>query len=73
MNVKEMISWLQTQDQEAIVQVVVHSSGRGYYDQGGNAHVENFTTNIGRYGLPTHYEYDDCCGKSFLLLGVMNG
>lgn len=44
MTVSELIEWLKTQDQDAIVQVVQHTTGKGYYDQGGNASVVDFTT-----------------------------
>jgi len=37
MTVAEFIVWLQGQDQEAIVEVVEHTSGTGWDDQGGNA------------------------------------
>ena len=42
MTVAELIVWLGTQDQDATVQVVQHTSGRGYGDQGGNAAVVDF-------------------------------
>ena len=38
MKVRELIEWLKAfEDQDADVFVVEHESGRGYYDQGGNA------------------------------------
>lgn len=63
MKVSEFIEWLKTQDQEAIVEVVVHRSGSGYYDQGGNATTEEFTSELQfsehspQYGK--HFEYND--------------
>lgn len=36
MTVAEFIDFLKTQDQAAHVRCIEHSSGRGYYDQGGN-------------------------------------
>lgn len=35
MIVREMIEWLKAQPQDATVEVIIHSSGRTYYDQGG--------------------------------------
>lgn len=40
--VADLIAYLQTLDPTTKVEVVVHSSGRGYYDQGGTAHTEPF-------------------------------
>lgn len=38
MKVREMIQWLAAfDDQDAEVEIVQHSRGTGYYDQGGNA------------------------------------
>lgn len=65
MNVAELITWLQTQDQEAIVQVLVHSSGTGYYDQGGNVMVQDFTPD-GEWGVYDHYEYTDFRDNQFV-------
>lgn len=58
MLVKEFIKWLETQDQEAIVEVIVHSSGSGYYDQGGTVTTEEFTDSP-----YAHYEYTDFRGN----------
>lgn len=33
--VKQMIEFLQTQPQDAVIEILSHSQGRGYYDQGG--------------------------------------
>lgn len=61
MNVAELITWLQTQDQEAIVQVLVHFSSSGYYDQGGNVQIEDFASVDG-----WHYEYTDFRGNQYV-------
>ena len=66
MNVKELIYWLQTQDEEAIVQVVIHERGTGYYDQGGNAHIADFDLSETQYNCPSHYEYTDFRGNQFV-------
>lgn len=42
MQVKDFIAWLQTQDQEAIVEIVNHTRGTGYYDHGGNCSWDDF-------------------------------
>lgn len=43
MNVSELIEWLREfPDQEAEVFIVEHTSGSGYYDQGGNCTEEPF-------------------------------
>ena len=43
MKVRELIQWLATvKDQDAEVEVVQHSRGTGYYDQGGNASAVAF-------------------------------
>lgn len=77
MLVSEFIEWLKEQDQGATVEVVVHKSGSGYYDQGGNASTEAFA--------PEHSDYTDHRGNPYikphcpsyntrtLLLGVING
>lgn len=43
MKVRELIQWLATvEDQGAEVEVVQHSRGTSYYDQGGNARTVAF-------------------------------
>ena len=43
MKVKELVDWLAAfDDQDADVEVVQHTSGTGYYDQGGNASLVAF-------------------------------
>jgi hypothetical protein len=67
MTVKELAEWLATfHDQKAIVQVVVHSKGTGYYDQGGTAKVYDFDPN----NHTEHYVWCTEPNKSTLLLGV---
>lgn len=62
MLVKDFIKWLETQDQEAIVEVLVHSSGTGYYDQGGWVATEEFTKDE-EYGCGKHFQYTDLRGN----------
>lgn len=66
MIVKDFIKWLETQDQEAIVEVLVHSSGTGYYDQGGNVTTEEFDPSKAYYGSSKHHEYTDYRGNQFV-------
>jgi len=37
-----LIEWLKTQDQDAVVCVVFHETGYGYYNQGGTAKTVAF-------------------------------
>jgi len=79
MSVRQMIEWMSTfEDQDAIVEVVVHRDGRGYYDQGGNAETMEFNPE-------QHVEYTDMRGNQFVhegnpyynrrsvVFGVING
>ena len=82
MIVAEFIEWLKTQDQGAIVEVLVHSSGTGYYDQGGNVTTEEFDPSQTYYDCSKYHEYTDfrsnqfvkedhpCYNKRFLQLGT---
>lgn len=66
MIVKDFIKWLETQDQEAIVEVLVHSSGTGYYDQGGNVTTEEFDISTDQYSqFGKHWDYTDFRGNQF--------
>lgn len=82
--VAQMIEWLKTQDQSAIIEVVMHSSGSGYYDQGGNASTKKFDPTLEvMYEVqdfamyppldPDPNGYNSWRGKKFLLLGMYNG
>jgi hypothetical protein len=62
MTVAEMIDWLQTQDQDAVVHVVYHKTGYGYDNQGGTARTVVFDPN----NHSERYEKE-------LLLGVYEG
>ena len=57
--VEQLIEFLKTQDQKAIVQIIEHSSGTGYYDQGGSASEEDID-------LEKHISYTDFKGNSFV-------
>ena len=80
MTVRQMREWMETfEDQDAIVQVVVHSSdGGSYYCQGGSATEDYFNP-------AEHVEYTDFRGnqfvsedsahynRSYVTFGVYNG
>lgn len=70
MKVSELIAWLSTQDQDAVVEVVRHTDGCGYYDQGGNAYLVEFDP-------VQHVERDDTRpwggSRNTILLGVYKG
>jgi hypothetical protein len=79
MTVRQMIEWMSTfEDQDAIVEVVVHSSDGGYYEQGGTAQTEEFNPD-------SHVEYTDFRNNRFVdenhpyynrrsvVFGVING
>jgi hypothetical protein len=79
MNIKQFIEFLQTLPQDATVQVLSHSRGTGYYDQGGTCSVEDFTSlckpgNQGtNWAYGGHYELThNSDGQVFLQLGVMD-
>lgn len=75
MKVSALIEWLKTQDQEAVVQVIRHTSGTGYYDQGGNACCEVFSPELSEYTSfkDEYFKSLPQYGTTQLLLGVNNG
>ena len=72
MTVAELIKWLQTQDQAAVVHVVFHKTGYGYDNQGGTATTVAFDPN-------KHVDHSDAIiynGKFYekeILFGVYEG
>jgi len=73
MTVAEMIEWLKTQDQNAIVQVVFHEMGSGYYNQGGTAQTVAFDpTQHAEYSDYSHLTRDGQPATE-LLLGIFEG
>jgi len=66
MIVSEFIEWLKTKDQDAVVEVLYHTSGTGYYDQGGNISTEEFDPSKQFHGCPAHHEYTDFRGNQFV-------
>ena len=60
MKVRELIQWLaKVQDQDAEVEVVMHSRGTGYYDQGGTASAVAFDPE-------KHATYTDLRGNTYI-------
>lgn len=74
MIVSEFIEWLKTQPQNAIVEVLQHSSGSSYYEQGGCTWVEPFTlegTTVGEtYIISDFYDVYEFKGDLYLQLGM---
>ncbi len=77
MIVSELIEWLKTMPQDAVVQVLEHHGVHDYYLQGGTCRVVEFTvelegTNYGSefYLYGKHFEYDTIDGVKQLQLGV---
>jgi len=66
MIVSEFIEWLKKQDQDAMVEILYHTSGTGYYDQGGNVTTEEFDPSKQLHGCPACYEYTDYRGNQFV-------
>lgn len=56
MLVPEFIEWLKTQDQTASIKVLQHTSGSGYYDQGGWTQEVDFDPLSGKVSTYTHYD-----------------
>lgn len=56
--VAELIEWLKTQDQKAIVECIDHEASGNYYCQGGTAGVADWT--------PELTEYTDFKGNQFV-------
>ena len=79
MNVTQMIDWLKTMPCGAEVRVIHHTSGSGYYDQGGNATTKPFEYDE-RYRNTdeTHVDgqcfdlYTDQHGKQTLTIGTLD-
>ena len=79
MNIKQFIEFLQTLLQDATVQVLGHYRSQGYYDQGGNCIVEDFTSFCKAGNQGTNWAYGEhnelthnSDGQVFLQLGVMD-
>ncbi|MDF1551964.1 MAG: hypothetical protein P1P84_02825 [Deferrisomatales bacterium] len=74
MTVSAFIEWLQTQDQEATVQCIVHDRSGSYYEQGGTAGEEDFTPDRSEYTDFRGYEFvtpdREYFNRRYLLIGV---
>lgn len=73
MNRKEFQEWLNQFDEETIIEIVYHTDGHGYYDQGGNATTTEFTPNSGFYDNSWcqngHFEYSDFTNNQYVKEG----
>lgn len=72
MTVEEMIEWLRTMPLDAKIQTIRHSSGRDYYDHGGNINVIDFISSEASENNNYNQEwelYRDSNGNTTLLLG----
>ncbi len=78
MKVRELIEWLSAfEDQDAEVEVVRHSSGTNYYEQGGTCSAVSFdpskhTEYIDLRGNPFIKQDSPCYNARTLLLGELN-
>lgn len=80
MNVSEMIEWLKTQPQDAIVEVLCHDDNGGYYTQGGTCSTIEFTIEVVNYNCcfeltdlttnPLIKPDSPAYNKKYLLLGM---
>uniref|UniRef100_A0AAU6VZ01 Uncharacterized protein n=2 Tax=unclassified bacterial viruses TaxID=12333 RepID=A0AAU6VZ01_9VIRU len=64
MIVSELIDWLQTLPQDAKVKTLEHYNNGGYYEQGGNTYIADFTDKeeVRQWrddGQPPEYIYGD--------------
>ncbi|QNO00317.1 hypothetical protein QGX21_gp080 [Pseudomonas phage phiPsa315] len=85
MIVSELIEWLQTLPQDAKIQVLDHYGGSGYYNQGGDCYITDFTTKVDyqqwkeegdtsppEYIYGDHFELCKVGEENVLQLGVHN-
>jgi hypothetical protein len=74
MNRLEFQEWLNQFDEDTIIEIVYHTDGHGYYDQGGNATTETFNPDMGElystlstpWCLNGHFEYNDFNTNQFV-------
>ena len=75
--VAEMKEWLDTLPQDAIVEILSHSQGTGYYDQGGWCTTKNFDPKEKPswchedYPCFSHWELYQINGVKMLTIGEM--
>lgn len=75
MNRKEFQEWLNQFDEDTVIEIVYHTNGHGYYDQGGNATTTNFDPDMGEdclyspWCLNGHFEYTDFTHNHFVKEG----
>ena len=77
MKVSELIEWLKTQDQDAIVSVVRHITGDNIHEQGGTVSECEFNPSLTELTDFTGNQFvkpaDEYYNKKYLLLGEING
>lgn len=74
MKLKEFKEWLNQFSDDTLIEVVYHTNGHGYYDQGGNAIITEFNPDLGEWGYcgNGHCEYTDYNKLKTLRLGGYN-
>lgn len=72
MNVAGMKEWLNQFPDDTVVEIVYHTRGSGYYDQGGNATTVEFDPDPDDWGFCKKGHFYHCTpeGKSLLLIGA---
>ena len=73
MKVRELIQWLQEQDQEAIINIVDHRTGTGYYEQGGTASESEFKGGDTQFFYSSAWKFKGINYPAELLLGQIDG
>lgn len=76
MNRIEFQEWLNRFDEDTVIECVMHTSGHGYYDQGGNATTKVFNPDM-LFGSESkihacgnqHFDYSDFTTNQFVREG----
>jgi hypothetical protein len=74
MTIKEFKEWLNQFPDHTIVEVVYHTQGRGYYDQGGNATTVEFCPDADDFSFSKngHFYFSGSATQPILTLGGIN-
>lgn len=74
MTAADLIKWLEKVPPDTVIQVIYHTSGRSYYDQGGNVEIVDFCPGEAtpENNWVTHWDYYESSvdGKKTLTLGT---
>lgn len=64
----EFQKWLDQFDEDTVIEIVYHTDGHGYYDQGGNATTEVFKPDYDyiEWCKNGHFEYTDFTNNQFV-------